>query len=242
MSVRRPLRPARLSVAGREWRARMEADAQRITLLLPARLAELHRAVVERSGEADADSLILSGSTARGARTEISDLDYHLIGSPIHTADLSRELDLHVLTADKLMSHVRDGDDFVHWSLRFGLVIFDRGPVRHAVSIIEREGLRPDPERKRAHATKSIELARRFLVTGDEDGALVQVRTALSLAARAYLLAIGVFPLSRTELPAQLREVGKDEAGDALAQTIEGAPTMEGLERGVEYGAALLRR
>jgi hypothetical protein len=68
----------------------------------------------------------LTGSTARGTRTVISDFDYHLGGSPIEIDDLSDELDLHVVTADLLDARLREGDDFSHWSLRFGRVVFDR--------------------------------------------------------------------------------------------------------------------
>lgn len=226
----------------RPWRERLESDAEQIARRLPARLVDLHSAVVERSQRAGARSLVLSGSTARGSRTGISDLDYHLVGPPIDTGELSRELDLHVLTPAGVTRHLLDGDDFVQWSLRFGLVVFDNGPVREAVSLMDRERLWPDPDRKRAHATKSLDLARRFVATGDEDGALVQVRTALSLAARAHLLASGLFPLSRAELPDQLREIGENQAAEALAETILLAPSMATLERAQEHGEVLLRQ
>lgn len=222
-----------------EWPLRLEADRHAIAARLPARLAGLHATVTTRATAAGAESLVLSGSTARGCRTAISDLDYHLIGGPIDKIGLSRELDLHVLTPDQLRSQVAAGDDFIHWSLRFGLVVFDHGPVRDAVKQIAERWLWPDAERKRVAAAKSLDLARRFVASGDRDAAVVQVRTALSLAARAYLLRNRIFPLARAELPGQLREAGHAEAGAALARCIHESPSLLELDQAVQVGAVL---
>lgn len=196
--------------------------------------------VVERAAASGAEALILSGSTARGTRTAISDLDYHVVGVPIKTKDLTRELDLHVLSVAALESALAAGDDFVQWSLRFGLVVFDHGPIRSALARFGNAW--PDSTRKRAHAAKSLDLASRFVATEDQDGAIVQVRTALSLAARAHLLGLGVFPLSRVELPVQLRAVGQSEAADALAASIHAKPSLTELARAVKLGEALTER
>jgi hypothetical protein len=165
--------------------------------------------VIDRAREAGAHSLILSGSTARDSRTEISDLDYHLVGDKIPTRDLPTELDLHVLSPEELTTEILDGDDFIQWSIRFGRLLFDDGTVLQAARLIAEERPWPDVERKTEHAGKSLELARRVVETGDSDGALIQVRTALSLAARAHLLSIGQFPMSRAELPNQLAAAGR---------------------------------
>jgi hypothetical protein len=71
------------------WERRLRADRERIERLLPDALRELHGVVVARAQQVGARALILSGSTARGRRTEISDLDYHLVGNKIATRDLS---------------------------------------------------------------------------------------------------------------------------------------------------------
>lgn len=225
-----------------EWRERMESDARQIARRVPAHLRELHSAVVERAAVGRAAALILTGSTARGSRTDSSDLDYHLIGNPVDTSELSRELDLHVLANEALISRLLAGDDFVHWSLQFGLIVFDAGPVRLALTLIEEGELWPDPTRKREHAIKSLDLAGRFVATGDEGGAVVQVRTALSLAARAYLLGIGIFPLSRAELPDQLRVAGELEVASALAASIHKTPSLDELAHAVVLGDRLLCR
>ena len=224
------------------WSRRLSEDRGAIERCLPPELRGLHEVLVARARARDAGArgLILSGSTARSRRTEISDLDYHLVGPKIITTDLSAELDLHVLSEAKLETAILSGDDFVQWSLRFGLVVFDDGVLRRAVNLIAERQPWPDVDRKLRHAARSLDLARRFVTTGDEDGALVQVRTAVSLAARARLLSVGTFPLSRAELPAQLAAIGFNDAGDALASTIYDAVPLEALAEAVRHGEELL--
>lgn len=222
------------------WARKLRADAETIAHVLPLGLVEVHQAVVRRARAAGANALILSGSTVRGCRTEISDVDYHLVGPKIGTRDLSRELDLHVLSQEKLESQVLAGDDFVQWSLRFGCVILDDGTVRRALRAIAERRPWPDAARKAAHATKSLELAARFVSTGDHDGSVVQVRTALSLTARAHLLRVGIFPLARAEIVDQLDAVGESRLARDLAHTIYDAPPLADLEAAVRRGAELL--
>lgn len=221
------------------WRRKLAQDEAAISDLLPSGLGALHDVVVEMARSSDAHTLILSGSTARGRRTEISDLDYHVIGSGLDTEDLSLELDVHILSPSELETEILVGDDFIQWSLRFGRVVFDDGTARSGLRLIDQRRPWPDSERKRKHAIKSLALAERFVATGDQDGALDQVRTALSLAARARLLEVGVFPLCRSEMPNQLESAGFGEAAAALDDTIRRAPSLEALERAVAVGRAL---
>lgn len=222
------------------WSRRLSEDRAAIERCLPGELRQPHSVVVDRALGVGARGLILSGSTARSRRTQISDLDYHLVGHEIITRDLSPELDLHILSEAKLEKAVLCGDDFVQWSLRFGLVVFDDGVLRRTVRLIAEHQPWPDVDRKLRHAARSVDLARRFVATGDEDGALVQARTALSLAARARLLSVGTFPLSRAELPAQLAAIGFKDAGDALSATIYGAVPLDALAEAVRHGEELL--
>ena len=223
-----------------EWSRRLEADAERIIRNLAPRLTEVHRELVRRARLAGANALVLSGSTARHQRTPISDLDYHIVGPRVESRDVSRELDVHTVSEHELESELLAGDDFIQWSLRYGCIVSDDGTLRRALRLIAERQLWPNAERKRDHATQSLELAERFVATGDEDGALGQVRTALSLAARARLLSAGEFPLSRAELPAQLHEMGSDPAARALAATIHAAPSLPELADAVDRGRELL--
>jgi hypothetical protein len=199
----------------------------------------LHNTVTTRALESGAEALLLTGSTARGTRTAISDFDHHLVGPSIKTDDLSDELDLHVVTADLLDARLREGDDFTHWSLRFGRVVFDKGIVKESVRLITEQQLWPDPARKEKQARKSVKIARAMVASGDRDAAVEQVRTALTLAARWRLLEDWVFPLSRAELPGQLREVGYMKLAKGLAATIDKTPSLEELAVHIEAAGRL---
>jgi hypothetical protein len=201
--------------------------------LLPARLLETHARVVDRARAAGAASLILTGSTARSSRTPISDLDYHVIGPRFTTHDLPEELDLRIVTPTRFRELLDAGDDFTHWSLRFGRVIFDDGTVAAGVDRLERERLWPDVVRKRSQAERSLRTARAMVDSGDHDAAVEQVRTALTLTARWRLLAAGQFPLSRSELPGQLHEEGLSALAGALSAAIHGVPSLEHLRADV---------
>lgn len=222
------------------WERRVRADRELVQRVVPHALQPVHAEVVRRSMAATAHGLILTGSTARGRRTEISDLDYHLIGDRIETRDLPAELDLHVLSASELNARVVEGDDFVHWSLRFGKVVLDDGTLLAAVRLIAKRQPWPAVERKCQHAEKSLALASRVVETGDVTGGLEQVRTALSLVTRAYLLSAGVFPMSRAELPEQLAAAGRHEAGQALADCIYTQPSLDALALAISRGQELL--
>jgi hypothetical protein len=222
------------------WQTRLIGDQQRTRDFLPARLRLLHDAVTARAQESHAQALLLTGSTARGTRTTVSDLDYYLIGEPVATDDLSGELDLHVVSAALLHTRLREGDDFTQWSLRFGCVVFDEGIVRETVRLIDEQSLWPDPARKKKQARKSLDIARAIVASGDHDAAVEQVRTALTLAARWRLLVDRRFPLSRAELPTQLEGLGYMTLATGLATTIHAAPTLDELTLYLETARDLL--
>ncbi len=63
------------------WASRLLADRERAARHQPPELAAITDAVESRSRDLGAEALVLTGSTARGARTGVSDLDYHVIGA-----------------------------------------------------------------------------------------------------------------------------------------------------------------
>jgi hypothetical protein len=209
------------------WRTRLADDKRRVHDVLPPALFVLHDIVVARAQESGAEALLLTGSTARNTRTAISDLDYHVAGSPISKDDLPDELDLHVVSPLMLKARLLEGDDFTQWSLRFGCVVFDNGIVRESAQLIADQQLWPDPTRKRTQAGKSLRIARAMVESGDSDAAVEQVRTALTLTARWRLLEDQTFPLSRAELPAQLKKHGYMTLANGLAATIRSAPPLD---------------
>jgi hypothetical protein len=92
MSLQAPLE-AGLDLSEYGWALKLQSDADLVERVVPRTLHALHTRVVDRSRRAGARALILSGSTASRKRTEISDLDYHLIGEKSETRDLSMELE-----------------------------------------------------------------------------------------------------------------------------------------------------
>ncbi|HEX5852853.1 MAG TPA: hypothetical protein VFY36_07160 [Solirubrobacteraceae bacterium] len=222
------------------WRMRLSHEADRIEKLLPARLRVAHDMVESRARGGGAQALLLTGSTARGTRTPSSDLDYHLIGTPIAVDCLPDELDIHVVSPARMRTRLLEGDDFTHWSLRFGCVVFDTGIVRASNDFIAEQELWPDPLRKWRQAHKSLRIAREMVASGDHEAAVEQVRTALTLTARWRLLADRSFPLSRPELPAQLEDVGYKTLATDLRATIIAVPQLPRLARSVADGIALL--
>lgn len=216
--------------------------ASDVRSLIPPRLLAAHDLVCRRAQATGAEALMLTGSTARGTRTSISDLDYHVVGMSIPHGDLPAELDIHVVSTAVLRTRIEEGDDFTQWSLRFGRVILDRGIVQESRRLIEEGKLWPDVNRKADQAVKSLKIARMMVESGDQDAAVEQVRTALTLVARWQLLADGVFPLSRGELPPQLKERGQSDLAAGLDATIAGLPTLEDLAQSLAVARCLVEQ
>ncbi len=232
--------PARQHTRDGARSVRLSNEADPIQELIPARLHSAHDTVASRARGAGAQALLLTGSTARGTRTLSSDVDYHLIGDPIAVACLPDELDIHVVSPARLRTRLLEGDDFTHWSLRFGCVVFDTGIVRESKDLIAEQELWPDPLRKWQQAQKSLGIARAMVASGDHEAVVEQVRTALTLAARWRLLEGQRFPLSRPEIPAQLEDLGYKTLAADLRATITEAPQLTRLAQSVESTLVLL--
>lgn len=211
------------------WASRLQGDRRRAARHQTAELARITDAVQSRARRLGAAALGLTGSTARGRRSAVSDLDYHVIGARPDLGDLPAEIDLYCDEPEELLAKLERDDDFVHWTLRHGCVLFDSGALREvAVKTVERN-LWPDPERKLRQARRTLEFAEQLRASGDQAAALEQTRGALSLAARWWLLAHDVFPLARAELPTQLGMLQQPALARALQATIHDRPDAEDL-------------
>lgn len=195
-----------------------------------------------RARQLGAEAFALTGSTARHERTAISDLDYHVIGPRPARRGLVGEVDIVATDAARFWEKLRAGDDYVQWTLRHGCILLDRtGIFRSGSRALVEERLWPDPARKRARLPAHRLHAERLIAAGDEDAAQEQLRAALTSAARAVLLNAGVFPLSRNELPDQLRSVGAAALADALQSSIHDALTLSQLHDALTPLDALIR-
>lgn len=222
------------------WAERLRFDRERAARYQSPELAAITEVVEGRARSAGAEALVLSGSTARGRRTRVSDLDYHVIGtSSLEAADLLVDIDLYADEVDRFQVKLRKGDDFAHWSAWYGCVLFDSGVMRDAAAYIAENDAWPDPQRKLRQARGALDFAEQMISSGDYGAALEQVRGALSLAARWVLLSRGVFPLARDELSGQLEELGEVELARTLRRSIWERPSGDYLYKAVVGARAI---
>lgn len=216
------------------WAERLDFDQERAERYQSDDLASVTDAVLERARAAGAEAVVLSGSTARGHRTRVSDLDYHVIGtSSLDVADLPQEIDLYADEVDRFWRKLREGDDFAHWSVWYGCVLFDSGVMREAAAFVADRDAWPDPERKMRQARHALDFAERFIESGDYGAALEQTRGALSLVARSLLLSNDAFPLARDEMPDQLAGLGRVRLARDLRRSIRERPRTEELSAAI---------
>lgn len=211
------------------WQAKLVADAQRAHANQSPKQRQITATLLERAVELGAEAFALTGSTARGQTTRISDLDYHVVGPRPPHGDLPAEVDVYGGDADEFWAKLRRGEDFVHWTLRFGCILFDRGTFRAGMRAITEEDLWPNPQLKLDRIPDMRRLALRLIEIEDRDAAHEQVRATLTTTARALLLLARTFPLARCELAGQLEEIGHTALAAALSRTIYGEPSLDEL-------------
>jgi hypothetical protein len=222
------------------WAERLRFDRQRATTNQSAELAAITDVAIGRARDAGAVAMVLSGSTARGRRTRVSDVDYHVIGATsLRLSDLPADIDLYADDVDRFWAKLRKGDDFAHWSVWYGCVLFDSGVIREAVTYVAEHDAWPDPDRKLRQARNALEFAEQIVESGDYGAALEQTRGGLSLVARWSLLSSDVFPLARDELAGQLEQLGKARLAIDLRRSIRERPSIDDLRNALIHARAI---
>lgn len=223
------------------WAARLHFDRERAARNQSPEIEAKTEAVRSRAQEAGAEALVLSGSTARGRRTRLSDLDFHVIGAAsLPVSDLRGDVDLYADDVDRFWAKLRLGDDFAHWSVWYGCALFDSGVLREAAAFVADHDAWPDPERKLDQARGALDFAERLVDSGDFGAALEQARTALSVAARWVLLSGDVFPLARDELAGQLEQLGRADLALDLRRSIWERPSLDDLRASLARARGIL--
>ncbi|HEU5252236.1 MAG TPA: hypothetical protein VFU16_02785 [Solirubrobacterales bacterium] len=207
------------------WESRISQDRARVAACQSKLVLSITREIESRSHDVGAHALVLTGSTARDRRTRVSDLDYQVIGEKPEISGLPSDIDLYGDEPDLFLAKMFKGDDFAHWALRYGCILFDDGALRKAAIAAIEHDLWPDPERKLRQAKRAVEFSQKLLPTGDYAALLEVSRGAFSLAARWWLISHDVFPLARDELAQQLVEVDQPALARALEETIHRRPT-----------------
>lgn len=208
------------------WSSRLLLDRERAVANQSAALLEITCAIEARSRELGAASLVLTGSTARDRRTKVSDLDYHVIGGKPDIEGLPSDIDLYSDEPNAFLAKLFRGDDFAHWTIRYGCILFDSDVLRHAATVAIEQDLWPDSERKLRQARRAIDFSQKVASTGDYAALLEMSRGAFSLTARWWLLSHDVFPLARDELAEQLKEIDQPGLAAALEGSIHRRPTV----------------
>jgi predicted nucleotidyltransferase len=218
------------------WAERLSFDRERAVRHQSSALVAITEIIRKRALAAGAEAIVLSGSTARGRRTRVSDLDYHVIGpSSLRVADLHWDIDLYADETARFWAKIREGDDFAHWSVWYGCVLFDSGVMREAAAFVGEQDAWPDPGRKLRQARRSLDFADQISASGDYGAALEQTRGALSLTARGVLLSNDVFPLARDEMPAQLEALGRTQLAHDLRRSIRERPRTVDLRNAIAH-------
>ena len=152
-------------------------------------------------------STVLVGSASRGTETYRSDIDV-LILSDKSPKGPSRQgqFHLHLKSNEEFLKKLREGDDFAAWCVRYGLTIQDTGHWS-TIKKSPEASMWPDWSKKILHATRRLVLANTLLETGDGEATHEEALNAAGHVARALLLRSQVFPLSRAELPAQVKNI-----------------------------------
>lgn len=180
------------------------------------------RALLRKADSGSSMAVILVGSRARNATTPTSDIDIVTVGmDPPRPAP--PRIQVVALSEEDLRCRLEDGDDFTQWALRLGSPLAGRAYWRRLREELLAHASWPDHERKLRHAVVRLAFAEELASMGDTSAALEELRFALSHLARAHLLQRRIFPLSRAELPRQLRSIGQRELAEALEVTSDAA-------------------
>lgn len=187
---------------------------------MKAALTPLERKFLRQTLEntRDADCVVLVGSVARRTRTSpMGDIDLLVLNGRTRKL-LHPGIQTTVLTNRDFRERVREGDDFVQWALRFGVSLRGRCRWQELRQELLGKAPWPNPAVKQEHASRRLGRARELLEMGDADAAQEDLLYAAGHLARANLLALGIYPLSRPELVAQLEDAGMGELAVLLKQ------------------------
>lgn len=163
----------------------------------------------------DAFAVVLTGSVARNAsRTLWSDVDLYVLDLSVGDPPAS----VHVLEVDvaRFEEQLRSGDDVAQWAARYGRPLFGETQWRSLVQALLPRAPWPDHLVKLRQSRRRLEISRLLLDAGDARSAQKELVYAASHLGRSILFEHHVFPLSRPELPAQLRDVGEDVVADVV--------------------------
>ncbi len=202
---------------------------------------EFSSVAVELSKLTDADcAVVLIGSAARGCRTDQSDIDMLFISTQkILRIPVISGYHIKFSTDVDFRRRLNAGEDFESWCGRYGVTLLDRGVWAKIKACSQT--VWPRWETKVVHGVRRLFLASQLLRMGDTFAAREELVFVLGHIARGLLLKAGIFPLSRPELAAQVREIGYPHLADLheRLRTVD-SPSLSDLSVGLHYSKKLL--
>lgn len=162
--------------------------------------------LLEAAALEDAFAVVLTGSVARRATPCLwSDVD--IVALELSSPDAPPAVHLMEMKVPEFEEKVRGGDDVAQWAARHGRPLYGHARWDALVRRVLCDAPWPDYREKLAQSNRRLEVSRALLDAGDARSAQKELVYAASHLGRALLFANRVFPLSRPELPDQLRDV-----------------------------------
>lgn len=207
MTVSAPVLPAaRISDEARIWLSSLLVRAPRDPAILAVVATGSAVRPVERSQ--DLDLLIVHSGSRPSLRPP----------PPI-------DVDVRFQALGGIESAIADSNEYLVWALTYGEPLFDRaGFWARLVESWDRRRPLPPVERSLSRARRASRYAAELRAMGDLEATAEQTLSALTHLAWARLLAQGVLPLSRPEIPDQLRHFGEADLADELETALARRP------------------
>ncbi len=167
-------------------------------------------------------AIVASGSAVRDVQ-QSDDLDLVLVYAECRPG-LPRppiSIDLRQYDEQDVPAKLKQGHDYLWWTLRYGQVLFEREGWWTKLRE-DRIGEVPLPsvDQAKERAREAERLYNELCAAGDQDAAADLQLSLLTHLARAALSQAQVFPKSRPELADQLREIGEQALADRLAEAL----------------------
>jgi hypothetical protein len=167
-------------------------------------------------------AFVALGSAVRPVEAA-QDLDFLVVfrDSQPKLGPIPLDVDLRAYSADLVNDKIEAGHDLLGWALHFGVPICEQSSYWTDLSN-DWKGRIPLPSAEKANerAARARRLVDELRAVGDWEAAAEQLVSCLTHQARARLVRVGVYPASRPELPAQLRDIGEHSLATELASAL----------------------
>lgn len=176
-------------------------------------------------------AVIAVGSSIREG-VPSADLDLVVISEDNSNLTPPIDVDLRTYHPREVKEFLSRGHDLLGWAVRFGVAVYDKGQYWEDLRSAWLPKLQlPSAETARERADRSAKYVQELREMGDEVAARENLISWLTHLARACLIEAKIAPLSRPELPGQLRMAGAHQLASCLDRALAGDVNVAELER-----------